>query len=104
MSKNRRLIKSKCEIFGCSVKDEELLHLHHIIERTQVGTNNKPQNLAILCPNHHTMVHTGKLTILGVVSATIQPNNRILVYVLDVVRNIDIEVPTYTQANNKFSI
>lgn len=100
----RKLVKNKCEIFGCLVNDEELLHLHHIIERTQIGTNNKPHNLAILCPNHHTMVHTGKLTILGVVSATIQPNNRILVYILDGVKNIDIEVPMYTQANNKFTI
>ena len=104
MSKTRKLIKNKCEIFGCSVHDEELLHLHHIIERTQVGTNNKSQNLAILCPNHHTMVHTGKLTILGVMSATVQPNNRILVYELDGVRNLDIEVPTYVVENNKFSI
>lgn len=100
----KKLIKNKCEILGCNITDPELLHLHHIIERVQVNTSNEPGNLAILCPNHHGMVHAGNLTILGVVSATIQPNNRILVYILDGVKNIDVEVPVYYVKTNKFSI
>lgn len=82
-----KLIKNKCEIDGCNEMDN--LHFHHIIERTEINTNNHIFNLSILCPNHHNYVHSGRLKIIGVYPATIPPNNRVLVYELDGKRNIE---------------
>ena len=47
--KKVKLIKSQCEIDGCEVNTPDALHFHHIIERTDINTNNNPYNLAILC-------------------------------------------------------
>lgn len=100
MRKNK-IIKNKCEIESCDIIDSNLLHLHHIVERTEINTTNHPYNLAILCPNHHSYVHSGKLKIIGVYPATIPPNNRVLVYELDGKRNIeDINEP-YVKFENK---
>ena len=88
----KKLIKAYCEIIGCNVHDPDLLHLHHIIERTEEGSSNDNCNLAIICANHHELVHSGKLKIIGVVSATKTPNNRILIYELEGKRNIDIDI------------
>ena len=44
-----KLIKNKCEIESCDVCDPNLLHFHHIIERTEENTTNHEFNLAILC-------------------------------------------------------
>lgn len=85
--RKRKLIKNKCEIEGCDVT--ECLHLHHIIERTDINTTNNSMNLCILCPNHHSFVHSGRLKIIGVFPSTKPPNNRILVYELDGKRNIE---------------
>jgi hypothetical protein len=84
-----KLIKNKCEIEGCNEVDN--LHLHHIIERTDLNTNNDPFNLVILCPNHHNYCHSKKLKIIGIFPSTKKPNNRIVVYELDGKKNIDIE-------------
>ena len=85
--RKRKLIKNKCEIDGCEVA--ECLHLHHIIERTEENTTNHQYNLCILCPTHHSFVHSGKLKIIGVFPSTKLPNMRTLVYELDGKRNID---------------
>ena len=89
--KKKKLIKNKCEIEGCEEVDN--LHLHHIIFRTHPDTSDHNLNLAILCPNHHNYVHSNppRLKIIGVYPATKPPNGRILVYVLDGVKNIDID-------------
>lgn len=90
MTKNK-LIKNKCEIEGCS--ETENLHLHHIIERTEINTTNHVFNLSILCPNHHNHVHSGRLKIIGVYPSTQLPNGRTLIYELDGKKNIDIGEP-----------
>ena len=95
-----KLIKNKCEIDGCEVTDSKILHLHHIIERTEINTSNHPNNLAILCPNHHSFVHSGRLKIIGVYPSTKIPNNRTLIYELDGYKNLDIDTP-YINFNNK---
>lgn len=95
-----KLIKNKCEIESCNVTDSALLHLHHIIERTEINTTNNNFNLAILCANCHALTHTGKLKIIGVYPSTKLPNNRVLVYELNGKKNIDIDVP-YMEFKNK---
>lgn len=96
--KNKKLIMNKCEIENCEVK--ECLHLHHIIERTEINTTNHVMNLCILCPNHHSFVHKGLLKIIGIYPSTKLPNKRILIYELDGKKNLDIDVP-YTNFQNK---
>lgn len=86
-----KLIKNKCEIDSCNVTDPNLLHLHHIIERTDENTTNHVTNLCILCSNCHNLVHSGKIKIIGLFSSTKLPNKRTLVYELDGKRNIDID-------------
>jgi hypothetical protein len=88
-----KLIKNKCEIEDCEISDPSLLELHHIVERTQLNTNNNNMNLAILCCNHHKYIDSGKLKIIGVYPSTNLPNGRTLVYVLDGKQNIDINEP-----------
>lgn len=92
--KRKRAPKLMCEIEGCGVSDPALLHKHHIVERTQVGTCNDDFNLAIICANHHEMTHDGKrLKILGVFPST-GKSGRTLVYEIDGVCN----VPGITEA------
>jgi hypothetical protein len=97
-----KLIKNKCEIEECN--ETENLHLHHIIERTEINTNNHVMNLSILCPNHHGYVHSGRLKIIGVYPSTKLPNKRTLVYELDGIKNIDIELPYIEFKNKSFKI
>lgn len=85
----KKLIKSKCEVESCTINDPNLLQLHHIIERTELNTNNSPLNLAILCSNCHLLLHSGRLKIIGVFPSTKLPNCRTLVYELDGKKNID---------------
>jgi hypothetical protein len=88
-----KLVKNKCEIECCN----EVLNLefHHIIPRTDPLCTNKPENIAILCPVHHALTHSGQLILLGVFPATKPPNNRILVYSLYGNKNIDIDIQYY---------
>lgn len=100
-----KLIKNKCEIESCGVDDSNLLHLHHIIERTEINTTNNPFNLAILCANCHALTHAGRLKIIGVYPSTKLPNARTLIYELDGKRNIEgIEIPYVTFQNKTYKI
>lgn len=100
-----KLIKNKCEIASCSVTDKNLLHLHHIIERTEVNTTNHDFNLAILCANCHALTHSGRLKIIGVYPSTQLPNKRTLIYELDGKRNIEgIDIPYVSFKNKSFKI
>lgn len=96
-----KLIKNKCEIESCNVTDPNLLHLHHIIERTEVNTNNNDFNLAILCANCHGLTHSGRLKIIGVYPSTQLPNKRTLIYELDGKRNIEGINRPYVEFKNK---
>lgn len=62
--------KIKCEI--CGLKESNILHRHHIIPRCDSRCTNHDKNIAILCPNCHTKVHTGDFIILGLYSSTEQ--------------------------------
>lgn len=103
MKKYKSLILDKCEIEGCTEIGN--LHLHHIIERTEVNTNNHVFNLSILCPNHHGYVHSGRLKIIGLYPSTKLPNKRTLVYELDGKRNVEgIDSPYIEFKNKSFKI
>jgi hypothetical protein len=96
-----KLIKNKCEIESCPVTDPNLLHLHHIIERTEINTTNDNFNLAILCANCHALTHSGRLKIIGVYPSTQLPNGRTLIYELDGKRNIEGIDKPYVEFKNK---
>jgi hypothetical protein len=102
--RKKKLIKHKCEITSCGVEDPEVLHLHHIVERTEINTTNNEFNLAILCANCHAMTHAGRLKIIGVYPSTQPPNGRTLVYELDGKRNVDIDIPYVNFTNKSFKI
>jgi len=100
--KSSKLILNKCEIDGC---EETLnLHKHHIIERTEINTNNHSFNLAILCPNCHAKTHSNVLKIIGVFPSTKLPNKRTLVYELNGKKNIDIDLPYVEFKNKSFKV
>lgn len=55
----KALYEYRCQICGCSFKfpyGSNLIHAHHIDSFTQ-SLNNNPENIMILCPNHHGIVH-----------------------------------------------
>lgn len=99
--KKSKLIKEKCEIGSCNVTDPALLHLHHIIERTEINTTNHDFNLAILCANCHALTHTGKLKIIGIYPSTKLPNKRTLIYELNGKKNIENILEPYVKFENK---
>lgn len=91
--------KIRCEIESCDVTDPSLLERHHIVERTELHMDNDDMNLAVLCCNHHKLIDSGRLKIIGVFPGTRPPTGRILVYVLDGVCNfpgLENEKPYYT--------
>lgn len=82
--KKVKLIKNKCEI--CN--ETQNLHLHHIIERTDPRCTNDNINLAIVCPNCHSKIHSNIIKIIGVFPSTKLPNARTLVYEINNMSNI----------------
>lgn len=101
----RRLKKERCEIEGCDITDPALLHAHHIIERTEIDTSNHPFNLAVLCSNHHNMLHhTDRLEIIGVYPSTAK-YGRTLIYKIDGKPNVEgIEKPYFIHKPKKTKI
>lgn len=81
-----KLKKIECEI--CGVKDVEVLHKHHITERTELDTCNHPMNLAVICSNCHNKVHADKIKIIGIYPSTKLPYGRTLIYELDGISNM----------------
>ena len=60
-AKKRRMMEAvghKCEIHGCK---SEAHIVHHIKHASKEGTN-VGSNLIVLCSNHHTEAHNGKIT------------------------------------------
>jgi hypothetical protein len=102
MKKYKSLILNKCEIDDCN--EIENLHVHHIINRTEENTNNHAYNLSILCPNHHSYVHSGTIKIIGIYPSTKLPNKRILIYELNGKKNLEVEVPYVNFKNKSFKI
>lgn len=60
--------KKQCEI--CHIKKKSILHRHHIIPKQDSRSTDYDNNLAILCPNCHSLVHTGEFIIIGVYYTT----------------------------------
>lgn len=60
--------KSKCEI--CGLGPKEIIHYHHIIPQRDERCTNANNNIACLCPNCHSLVHAGEITIIGVYDTT----------------------------------
>lgn len=60
-----------------------MLELHHIVERTELGTNNSEMNLVSLCPICHAKIHDHKLKIYGVYPSTEPPHGRTIIYELN---------------------
>jgi len=61
----RENYKNKIKKLGgkCSIcRSDEALNLHHIIPKAEGGSN-KLENLAVLCANHHMMIHRGMITL-----------------------------------------
>ncbi len=53
----------KCRIPGCKERGE---HLHHIVFRSKSrGLRWNPKNLCLLCPDHHSLIHSGIIRIAG---------------------------------------
>jgi hypothetical protein len=48
----------KCAVCGF----DEVIEIHHIIPK-YIGGGDDPNNLIVLCPNHHALVHSGQLKI-----------------------------------------
>lgn len=90
--------KIECEI--CGEKNTNILHRHHLVEQTELNTNNDDFNLGILCPSCHSKVHDGSIKIIGVFPGTKPPLGRILVYINEQgicnVPSLEYEKPYYT--------
>lgn len=100
----QKLIKNKCEIESCNITNPNVLELHHIIPRTNKNSSHHPYNLAILCPTHHKMIDTGELQIISIYPSTKQPNNRTLIYILNGIKNIDINEEYLPLKNKSYKI
>lgn len=96
-----KIIKDKCEIAECGETDPSTLHLHHIIERTELNTTNDIMNLALLCANCHGKVHNKKIKLIGLFPSTKPPNNRTLVYEIDGQSNMEGVDKPYIEFKNK---
>ena len=86
MSLDKLCPKIACEI--CGESDPATLHRHHIVERTELHSDNDPYNLAVLCANCHNKTHDGSIKIIGVFPSTKPPAGRTLVYSINGVPNI----------------
>ena len=86
MKLTKKRPKIECEI--CGEKDVAVLDRHHIVERTEVNSNNDDFNLCVICSSCHRKVHNKSIKIIGVFPGTKPPTGRILVYIKDRVCNI----------------
>lgn len=88
-----KLKKYKCEI--CKESNIKILDFHHIIPQSDKNCTNFSSNIAIICANCHRKTHSGSIKIIGIISSTEYPNKRTLVYEIDGIKNIDIDIPKY---------
>lgn len=88
----KKLIKAYCEL-NCGETNKNALHFHHIIPQNQVECTNDPNNIAVICASCHEKVHSNNIIIIGVLPSTKLPNKRTLIYEINGIKNIDIEIP-----------
>jgi hypothetical protein len=86
MKKNSLRPKVECEV--CGEKDTKILHRHHLVERTELHTDNSDWNLAILCPSCHSKTHDGTIRMIGVFPSTKNMSGRLLVFEKNGVCNV----------------
>lgn len=99
-----KLEKINCEICGETNKD--ILHFHHIEERTSTNCSNSSWNGANICPSCHTKVHNSDIKIIGVWPSTAK-GGRKLVYVKDGICNfpaLEFEDPPFKNNNESMKI
>lgn len=93
--RKKKLEKIECEI--CGNNNKEVLHGHHIIERTEKNTTNHDYNIAIICGNCHSLVHSDIIKIIGIYPSTKLPYGRTVIYIKDGVSNCpEITEPYYS--------
>ncbi len=59
-NKLKSIYEYRCQICGEKIGekyDSKLIHAHHI-EKFSLTMNNLPQNIMIVCPNHHGIIHS----------------------------------------------
>lgn len=89
-----KLEKIECEI--CGEKDKKILHKHHIIPSSQIGTTNDYMNLVVVCPTCHSKIHTDEIEIVGVYPSTNPPHGRLVIWKRDGKSNFPgIDEPYY---------
>ena len=58
----KKRANNTCQVCGCSCGNEHgvsIAEAHHI-KKFSLTQNNKPENILILCPNHHRLIHKSK--------------------------------------------
>lgn len=70
-----RKVRQEC-YFGCVICGMPIFEYDHIIEYSQVN-DHKVDNLVLLCPTHHSMKTTGKLSLDKVKYARANPFNKL---------------------------
>jgi hypothetical protein len=63
-------LRPKCACEVCGLKKHLILHRHHIIPRVDPRCTNSDNNLAIVCPNCHSLIHTGEIIVIGLYQTT----------------------------------
>lgn len=99
-----KLEKINCEV--CGEKNKEVLHAHHIEERTSVDCSNNNWNMIVICPTEHSKIHNGDIKIIGVWPST-SGNGRKVVYIKDGVCNfpaLEFEQPPFKNNNKSMKI
>lgn len=95
MPRKKKLIPICCEI--CGNDNKSVLHKHHIVERTDINSNNDNFNLAVICANCHNMVHSGEIKIIGLYPSTKLPYERTLIFEKGGISNVPgINEPYYS--------
>jgi hypothetical protein len=84
--RQKKLIPICCEI--CGNDNKPTLHKHHIVERTNINSNNDNFNLAVICANCHNMVHAGEIKIIGLYPSTKLPYKRTLIFERSGISNV----------------
>ncbi len=94
LSRKGKPKKIHCEI--CKESDVAILQHHHIVERTEINTDNSYWNLAVLCPSCHSRYHLGSLNIIGIYPSTDPVMGRTVIYEEEGTNKFGITEPYYT--------
>lgn len=63
-------LRPKCACEVCGFKKPSILHRHHIIPRCDPRCTNGDNNLAVVCPTCHSLIHTGEIVVIGTYETT----------------------------------